>query len=381
MAQDFVLAIDAMGGENAPRAPVAGAALARERHPALRFLFVGDQAVIERERRRHSGLAGRSEILHAPDQVPDDAKPSLALRRGQETSMFRAIESVARGDSVAAISGGNTGALMAMALRGLKAMEGVHRPAIASFLPSAREPVVLLDLGATLQCTAANLVEFAIMGTAFARTVRDKAAPSCALLNIGEEDVKGHEEIREAARILQETAATVLPGPFLGFIEAHDIASGRADVVVADGFTGNIALKTAEGTAQLLARELRATASEGLRAKAGALLLAPALRRFSRRFDARLHNGAVFLGLDGIAIKSHGRMDEQGFANALLVADEMAGHDFLKHVREAVSRAKKTTETATVTATGTETTTTAAASTGTETETTTTAAAEPRTAK
>ncbi|MGR4000471.1 MAG: phosphate acyltransferase PlsX [Alphaproteobacteria bacterium] len=340
MAQDFVLAIDAMGGEMAPHAPISGAALAGERHSALKFLFVGDQGVIEKERKKHPSLRGNSEILHAPDQVPEDARPSVALRRGRETSMFRTIELVAEGHSSAAISGGNTGALMAMARRGLKAMEGVHRPAIAGLIPSAKDPVVLLDLGATLQCTATNLVEFAVMGTAFAEIVRNKPEPSCALLNIGEEDIKGHEEIREAARILYETE---LPGPFLGFVEAHDIISGKVDVVVTDGFTGNIALKTAEGTAQLFRDQLNTTARHGARARAGALLLKPALRSLFRRFDARLHNGAVFLGLDGIAIKSHGRMDDRGFANALLVADEMVGHDFLQHVRDAVSRVKGAT--------------------------------------
>ena len=333
---EIILAIDAMGGALAPRVAVQGASLALRKHPHLRFLLFGDETALANElkRKANAPLKPVAEICHAPDKVADDDKPSAALRHGRESSMWLALQSAGEKRAAAAISGGNTGAFMAMARMTLKPMEGVHRPAIASFLPSAKGAIVLLDLGATVQCSARNLVEFAIMGTAFAHSVLDKETPTCALLNVGEEEVKGHEELREAARLM---ATVPLPGEFIGFVEGHDIAQGSADVIVTDGFTGNIALKTAEGAVNLLNDNLRNLLTATPASKLGALLVGPSLKRGLAKYDPRRHNGAVFLGLDGLAIKSHGRMDEIGFARAIEIAAALSEHHFLNQVRESLS--------------------------------------------
>ena len=325
-----------MGGARAPAAPVAGAALAARDRPELRFLLFGPEPALKAECAKHKSLQGRYEIIPVEAAVPDDARPAWALRRGGGTSMQLAIQAVAEGRAGAVVSGGNTGALMAMSRRSLSAMAGVRRPAIASVWPSRRAPIVVLDVGATLQCTPDDLVSFAIMGAAFAQAALGREAPSSALLNIGEEEVKGHEELREAAKIL--AVSSFLPGPFLGFMEPHDMLDGKADVVVTDGFTGNIALKTAEGVAQFLREALReALTKGGPAARLGAVLVRPALARVMGRYDPRRHNGAVFLGLDGIAVKSHGRMDGEGFARAVATAADMLAFDFLDHVSAAVA--------------------------------------------
>ena len=339
---EITLAIDAMGGAHAPPVAVRGASLALRSHPRLRFLLFGDEPALAQELKRkgNSALKSVAEICHAPDTIADDDKPSAAVRRGRESSMWLALQAVGEKRAIAAVSGGNTGAFMAMARLNLKPMAGVHRPAIASFLPSAKGPIVLLDLGATVQCSARNLVEFAIMGTAFAHSVLDKENPTCALLNVGEEDVKGHEELREAARLMQDVA---LPGKFIGFVEGHDIAQGSADVIVTDGFTGNIALKTAEGAVNLLNDTLRQRLKASFASRLGALLVGPSLKRGLSRYDPRHHNGAVFLGLDGLAIKSHGRMDEIGFARALEVAAALSEHHFLHQVQGAIAHEQSRT--------------------------------------
>ncbi len=310
---------------------VAGADLARERCPNADFLFVGDEARINALLERHPALKAISTIRHTPDFVAMDAKASVALRAGRNSSMRLAIDAVAAGDAACVVSAGNTGALMAIAKFVLKTLPGIDRPAIASILPTQRGETVMLDLGANLECDADNLVQFAVMGTVFSRTVLGLLNPTIGLLNVGSEEQKGHEQIREAAAALR---ATPLAPYFHGFIEGNDLALGTVDVVVTDGFTGNVALKTAEGTAKLYAEFLKRTFRSSLLAKLGYVLASGAFNKLRQRMDPRRYNGAMFLGLRGICVKSHGGTDAVGFSNAIAVAFNMASHGFNDKIRD-----------------------------------------------
>jgi glycerol-3-phosphate acyltransferase PlsX len=258
--------------------------------------------------------------------VRSDDKPSSALRTGRNSSMRLAINAVQDGRALGVVSAGNTGALMAMAKFVMKTLPGIDRPAIATYFPTLRGESVMLDLGANVHCDAGNLVDFAVLGNAFARTILNIPEPTYGLLNVGSEDIKGHEALHEASAILKNAA---LPGRFVGFIEGDDIGRGTVDVFVTDGFTGNIALKTAEGTAKLINELVRRTFRSSIVAGLGYLLARPALRKLRKRVDPRRYNGAVFLGLNGIAVKSHGGTDAYGFANAIGVAVDMVKQDFI----------------------------------------------------
>lgn len=325
------IALDAMGGDHAPDMVVAGADLARERCPNVEFLFVGDEARINALLDRFPVLKAISTVRHTPDFVAMDAKPSVALRSGRNSSMRLAIDAVAAGEAACVVSAGNTGALMAIAKFVLKTLPGIDRPAIASIFPTLRGESVMLDLGANLECDADNLVQFAVMGTVFSRTVLGLLEPSIGMLNVGSEEQKGHESIREAAAALR---ATPLARNFHGFVEGNDIASGTVDVVVTDGFTGNVALKTAEGTAKLYSEFLKRTFASSLLAKLGYLLAKGAFGKLRLRMDPRRYNGAMFLGLRGICVKSHGGTDAVGFSNAIAVAADMANHGFNEKIRD-----------------------------------------------
>lgn len=319
------IALDAMGGDHAPDMVVAGADLARERCPNVSYLFVGDEAKIRALLEKHPAVKAIAEVRHTPDFVAMDAKPSQALRGGRNSSMRLAIDAVAAGDAACVVSAGNTGALMAIAKFVLKTLPGIDRPAIASFFPTLKGESVMLDLGANLECDAQNLVQFAVMGTVFSRTVLGLLEPTIGLLNVGSEEQKGHESIRQAAAALR---ATPLSKNFHGFVEGNDIAAGTVDVVVTDGFTGNVALKTAEGTAKLYAEFLRRTFGSSLMAKVGYLLARGAFQKLKLRTDPRRYNGAMFLGLRGVCVKSHGGTDAVGFANAISVAFNLATNQF-----------------------------------------------------
>jgi len=325
------VALDAMGGDNAPEAVVAGAELARQRFPGAEFLFVGDETKIRPLLDRHAELGRRSTLRHTTEVVTNDAKPSAALRNGRQSSMRLAINAVQEGAADGVVSAGNTGALMAMAKLVLKTAPGIDRPAIATAFPTQRGSSVMLDLGANLECDARNLVQFAIMGDAFARTVLGVARPSIGLLNVGSEDQKGHEELRAAHAQLRDNKLNLA---FRGFVEGDDITKGTVDVVVTDGFTGNVALKTAEGTAQLFSSLLRQAFGGSIAAKLGYLLARPALNRFRQRIDPRRYNGAMLLGLNGIVVKSHGGTDAFGFSNALAAAIEMIANDVATRIQE-----------------------------------------------
>ncbi|MFC3100923.1 phosphate acyltransferase PlsX [Altererythrobacter lauratis] len=313
------IAIDAMGGDEGVRVMVSGAALARRRHDRFKFLLVGDEVRIKAALDNHPNLRGASEILHCDDVVAGDEKPTAALRRAKTTSMGLAINAVKTGDCGAAVSAGNTGALMAMSKLALRTMPGIDRPALAALMPSLGDnDVVMLDLGANTECDARNLVQFAIMGAAYSRIVTGKDAPRVRLLNIGTEDIKGTDSVQDAARALR--AATGLAMSFEGFVEADKINRGEVDVVVTDGFSGNIALKAIEGSARFVTDLLRNAFTSSLRSKIGFLVSRPATELLRHHLDPNNHNGGVFLGLNGVIVKSHGSANTQGVANAVAVA-------------------------------------------------------------
>jgi glycerol-3-phosphate acyltransferase PlsX len=316
----LTIALDAMGGDHAPQVVIRGADMARERFPDLRFTLHGDQEVLQRLLQARPQLASRCEIEHTPERVDPDARPSQVLRQGRGTSMCLAIEAVKAGRASAAVSAGNTGALMALAKFVLKTLPGIERPAIASLMPTRRSETVFLDLGANAECDADNLVQFAVMGEVFARAVLGVPKPTVGLLNIGTEEVKGHDTIREAAAALR---ASDLPIEFRGFVEGTDLTSGKVDVVVTDGFTGNVALKVLEGTVGLYTQFLREAFKASALAQVGYFLAKPALQLLRQRLDPRRYNGAMFLGLNGVVVKSHGGTDALGFANAIGVAVDL----------------------------------------------------------
>jgi glycerol-3-phosphate acyltransferase PlsX len=295
-----------MGGDVGPEVMVAGAADSRGDFPDLRFRFFGDETAIRAEVAKHRALTDNVEIVHTDGVISGEEKPSQALRRSKNSSMGLAIASVKAGEADAALSAGNTGALMAIAKVALRTMEGIDRPAISALLPTLGDnDVVMLDLGANAECDAKNLVQFAVMGAAYARTVLDIERPRTALLNIGSEDQKGTGVLKEAAGLLRD--AENLPLEFAGFIEGDRLSRGLVDVIVTDGFSGNIALKTVEGTARFVADLIRQAFTSSLRSKFGFLLSRPAAHLLRRTLDPNNHNGGVLLGLNGLVIKSHGQ--------------------------------------------------------------------------
>jgi glycerol-3-phosphate acyltransferase PlsX len=329
------ISIDGMGGDHAPRIVVEGLEHFAQSHPDLRFLIHGDEAQLKPLLEKAPTAAPRVTIRHTEKSVAMDAKPSQMLRQGKGTSMWNAIEAVKSGEAIAAVSAGNTGALMALSMFILRKVEGVHRPALVASWPTRKGVTAMLDLGADIAADAEQLVEFAIMGVAFARAVNGVQNPKVALLNIGEEELKGHESIREAARLLRTSN---LPIDFRGFIEADKIGSADIDVIVTDGFTGNIALKTAEGIAKMISDMLKDALKSGPLAMLGAALAMPALKQFRSKMDPRKVNGAVFLGLNGVVVKSHGGTDSVGFAQAIKVAAGMGESGFRTEVEENLRR-------------------------------------------
>ena len=335
MSEATTIALDAMGGDEAPGMVLRGAAIALERFPATRFLVFGPEDRVQPLLAKLPALAEAATLHHARDAVADEMKPSQALRAGRQTSMRLAIDAVAEGRAHGVVSAGNTGALMAMAKFVLKTLPGIDRPAIASLFPTQRGESVMLDLGANVECDSENLVQFALLGDVFARTVLGLPEPSVGLLNVGAEDLKGNDAVRAASARLR---GAMSPIRFHGFIEGDDITAGTVDVIVTDGFTGNVALKTAEGTARFYGHALRSAFHHSLAARLGYLFAGGALRKLAARLDPRRYNGAVFLGLGGIAVKSHGSADAFGFANAIGVAIDMTVNGFLEKIRVELTR-------------------------------------------
>jgi glycerol-3-phosphate acyltransferase PlsX len=330
MAAPVTIALDAMGGDHGPSVVLAGAAISLVRHPDTRFLLVGDAPRIEAELKHHAALALKTEIVHTDVAVAMDAKPSQALRKGRRhSSMWLSLEAVRDGRADAAVSAGNTGALMAMAKFCLKTIPGVDRPAIAVLWPTVESECIVLDVGANVGADARQLVEFALMGAAMARALFGVERPAVGLLNIGVEEVKGLDEIKKAAAVLKEAP---FPLRYHGFVEGDDVGHGAVDVVVTDGFTGNIALKTAEGTAKQIGEYLRAAMGRSLLARLGAILAQGAFRALKEKMDPRQLNGGIFLGLNGIVVKSHGGTDATGFASAIDLAYDMASNAVVKRL-------------------------------------------------
>src|SRR6266851_3182965 len=325
-AGKIVLALDGMGGDHAPDVVVNGADIARERYPGTSFLLFGDPARLKPLVDKRKGLSKALEIVPAEDAVLAEDKPSFALRRRRKSSMWLAVEAAAQGRADTVVSAGNTGALLAISMFAMRMLEGADRPALASFLPTSRGETVMLDLGANLECDADNLAEFAVMGSVFAQVLLGLDRPKVGLLNVGSEELKGHEELRQAAGWLRRKGS---PIDFHGFVEGNDITSGMIDVVVADGFTGNVALKSIEGTAKL-----------------GYLFAAGALIKMSKRVDPRRYNGGVFLGLDGICVKSHGGTDALGFAYAIGVAVDLVRYEYKNKLVEGLAKLRQVTSAA-----------------------------------
>lgn len=332
------IAVDAMGGDEGVRVMIEGAALARRRHDRFKFLLVGDEARIKVALEKHPNLRASSEILHTDAVISGEDKPSQVLRRAKGTSMGMAINAVKAGQAGAAVSAGNTGALMAVSKLTLRTMPGIDRPALAALLPTLGDnDVVMLDLGANTECDTRNLVQFAIMGAAYSRVVTGREQPRVRLLNIGTEDIKGTELLRDAATILK-SAADDLSISFEGFTEADKLGKGHVDVVVTDGFSGNIALKAVEGTARFVADLLRRSFSSSLRSKIGFLISRPATNLLKHHLDPNNHNGAVFLGLNGIVVKSHGSANAAGVANAVAVAARLLEENVTERITADLAR-------------------------------------------
>lgn len=327
------IAIDAMGGDEGVRVMVEGAALARRRHEEFKFLLVGDQQRIEQALESHPNMREASEILHCEDVVAGDELPSRAIRRAKTTSMGLAVNAVKEGSAGAAVSAGNTGALMAMSKIALRTMPGIGRPALAALMPTLKEhDVVMLDLGANTEANARNLVQFAIMGAAYSRIVNGFEKPRVRLLNIGTEEIKGTEALRDAAASLQ--AASGLALQFDGYVESDKINRGETDVIVTDGFSGNIALKAVEGAARFVTDLLRQAFTSSLRSKFGFLVSRPATELLRHHLDPNNHNGAVFLGLNGVVVKSHGSATANGVANAVAVTASLLKNKLTERIAE-----------------------------------------------
>ncbi len=326
------IAVDAMGGDEGVRVMVEGAALARRQHDRFKFLLVGDETRIKAALDKHPNMRGASEVLHAEDTIAGDEKPSQALRRAKTTSMGMAVNAVKSGEAGAAVSAGNTGALMAIAKIALRTMPGIDRPALAALLPTLGDnDLVMLDLGANTECDARNLVEFAVMGAAYSRVVTGRNEPRLRLLNIGTEEIKGTDALQQAAAVLRRAEGN-LAMTFDGYAEADTLGSGAFDVVVSDGFSGNIALKAVEGTAKFVADLLKRSFTSSLRSKFGFLISRPATELLRHHLDPNNHNGAVFLGLNGIVVKSHGGASAAGVANAVAVTASLLEENLTERI-------------------------------------------------
>jgi phosphate acyltransferase len=339
MPQKVRIALDAMGGDHGPPVVVGGAGISLDRHPDTEFVMVGDQPTLESLLAERPALRAASRIVHTDVAVKMDDKPSQALRHGRwKSSMWMAIDAVKRGDADVVVSAGNTGALMAMAKFHLKTMAKIERPAIAALWPTLRGESIVLDLGASIGADAKHLVDLAVMGGAMARVLFDLERPTIGLLNIGVEEVKGLEEVREAGHILRAAGRRDLD--YFGFVEGDDIGKGTVDVVVTEGFAGNIALKTAEGTAKQLGEYLRAAMSRSLFAKIGYLFARNAFEAVKDKMDPRKVNGGVFLGLNGVVIKSHGGTDPEGFAAAVDLGYDMVRYELLAKISQMLGTAQ-----------------------------------------
>jgi glycerol-3-phosphate acyltransferase PlsX len=322
MSAPRTIALDAMGGDVGPAVVVEGAAISLVRHPGLSFILYGDRAKIDAELAKHPALASRARVVHTDLMVAMHDKPSQAMRRGKGTSMWLALEAVKNGEAHVAVSAGNTGALMAISTLILRPLPGIERPALAALWPTVKAECIVLDVGANIGATARKLADFALMGAAMGRALFHVEKPTVGLLNVGVEEIKGNEEVKKAHALLKETAG--LPIDYRGFVEGDQIGQGVVDIVVVEGFAGNIALKTAEGTARQIGQYLKDAMTRTTMAKIGAFLARGGFRVLKNKMDPRRVNGGTFLGLSGIVMKSHGGTDAVGFASAVDLGYDMA---------------------------------------------------------
>jgi phosphate acyltransferase len=339
------IALDAMGGDHGPSVVLPGADISLSRHPDIEYLLFGNSAQLEPLLEKLPRLKAKARVIHTEVSIRMDDKPSQALRYGRwKSSMWLAIDAVKKSDADAAVSAGNTGALMAMARFNLKMIDDIERPAIAALWPTVKGESIVLDVGASIGADEEHLVNLAAMGSAMARVLFDVERPTVGLLNIGVEEIKGLEQVREAGRILRE--GNFPHFDYRGFVEGDDIGMGTVDVVVTEGFSGNIALKTAEGTARQIAQYLRAAMNRTWAARLGYLLARHAFATLRDKLDPRKSNGGVFLGLNGVVIKSHGGADAEGFASAIDIAYDMARYGLLAKIGETMARDLRATATA-----------------------------------
>ena len=327
---NLVISIDAMGGDNSPKVVIEGLSLAHKRNPDIRFLVYGDEKKVTEEMDKFPSLKEVCQVFHTEEFVHNEDKPSHVIRN-RATSMYQAVEAVKKGEAQAVVSAGNTGALMAISKMLLKTIQKIHRPAIISIMPHQNGKYVMLDLGANTECSGINLAEFAIMGNIFAKHALGFENPRVALMNIGAEEMKGKDEIHVAAHIIKNTHLNM---NFIGYIEPHDIPKDKADVVVADGFSGNIALKTIEGTFVLIMRMFKEVIKKSFLAKLGIPFMLGAMKKLKSKMDPRLYNGAMFVGLNGLSVKSHGGTDAFGFSIAVENAAKLVRKDFVSAIRK-----------------------------------------------
>jgi glycerol-3-phosphate acyltransferase PlsX len=325
------ISIDAMGGDHGPDVVIPALMTVATRRTDIRFVIYGREEIVRPILARYPKLVEVSELIHCEVAVRMDDKPSAALRNGRwKSSMWKAIEAVKNGTADACISAGNTGALMAMSKFCLRTMATIDRPAIAAIWPTLRGESVVLDVGATIGADAHQLIDFAILGTGMARSVFGIDRPTVGMLNVGVEEIKGQEEVKEAGRMLRDANMASLN--YVGFVEGNDIGKGAVDVVVTEGFSGNIALKTAEGTARQFAQYLREAMSRTLMARIGYIFARGAFNRLREKLDVGRSNGGVFLGLNGIVVKSHGGADSNGFAAAVELGYDMVRNRLLDRI-------------------------------------------------
>jgi glycerol-3-phosphate acyltransferase PlsX len=331
VADPLVISIDAMGGDHGPSIVLPGVARATESLGVgtVRFLLHGEVDALGAALSKLPALGAVCELRAATGVISMDAKPAHAMRRGKGSSMWNAIDSVKAGEAHAAVSAGNTGALMAISRLLLRTAGGLDRPALVANWPTLRGVTSVLDVGANVVCDAERLIQFAIMGSAYHRAIHGVSRPTIGILNVGTETEKGHDDVRSADRMLRSDDLGL---NYVGFVEGDDIAKGAADVIVTDGFTGNVALKTAEGLARFFRAELRQTFTESAISRLGALIARGSLRRMSARLDPSGINGGPFLGLNGVVVKSHGSTDAAGFANAVRLAFNLGRSDFVSEI-------------------------------------------------
>ena len=329
---NLVISVDAMGGDNSPRVVVEGINIAHKNNPDISFLLFGDEVKVAEEMKRFPQMKEYCRVIHAAEMVRNEDKPSQVIRN-KNTSMYMAIDAVRKGEAKAVISAGNTGALMAISKMILKTIQKIHRPAICTNIPHKTGMCVMLDLGANTECSAVNLAEFAIIGNILAKHSLEIKHPRIALLNIGAEEMKGREEIHQAAKMIKNTHLDL---NFIGYIEPHQIGEGYADVVVSDGFTGNIALKTMEGTSKLITGFLKDTIKKSIWGRIGLPFLLPVIFQLKKKLDPRKYNGAMFVGLNGLSVKSHGGTDALGYSYAIDNASKLIRQDFVQTIRNEV---------------------------------------------